>query len=171
MIEDHESHKVNRNNGSSLPSSKLIVVFLGLVVLCGLSFYGGVAYQKGKKIGVTTASTSSLRNSQFGPGNRMNGARPISGEVTTVSATGITINNTFTGAATTFSVTSSTKISNNDQTATINDIKSGDTVAIIAATGSTTEASQILINPSFGRGGAAPQADTMPSGDTNLSTQ
>jgi hypothetical protein len=50
----------------------------------------------------------------------------------------------------TLSITSSTQISDNGQTVTSSDIKTGDTVFVSEDTSDTSQASRILVNPSFG---------------------
>ncbi len=69
----------------------------------------------------------------------------VSGSVTAVSATSITVKATG-GEVVTYAITSSTKVTHNDGTAaTVNDIKVGDTVHVRQAAGQTGEAQSIRI--------------------------
>ncbi|MGA3150117.1 MAG: hypothetical protein ABSD10_00655 [Candidatus Saccharimonadales bacterium] len=134
---------------------KFFLGFVALIVLCGLSFYGGIHYQKGKQ-GATTsapAGTSSTQNGFAGGfGGRFGGQRPNIGRVTAISSTSITIQDTFDNASKTFSIDSSTQVTNGGQSASLSDIQTGDNVLIRTSSSTSTTASQILINPNFGSG-------------------
>lgn len=73
---------------------------------------------------------------------------PTSGQVTAVSATGITVKPS-SGNAQAFSITGSTAIVDNGQTVTYADIKVGDTVAVIASSSDSAQALNIMVNPNL----------------------
>lgn len=127
---------------------KAILAVIGLIIIVGLSFYGGIQYQKHHTSSTTTASTAG-RAGGFGGGGFRN--RGTIGQVTAVSSSSITVQSN-SGTTTTYTINGSTTISDNGQTTTASDIQTGDTVLImVSSTGSTT-ASRIIVNPSFGGG-------------------
>lgn len=143
-----------------------IEVLVAVIVLCGVSFMGGITYQKhsGKTAAVTTSTTNSFGGasgfSRRGGGNF--------GQVTAVSTTSITLTNQRTNASSTYAITSSTVISDNGQTVDTSDIQTGDTVVVTTSTSDTSTATHILVNPSFGGGGgASPTSTTNTDGSTN----
>lgn len=147
------------------PSAVTPWLIVGIVsVLCVLSFLAGISFQKYmSKDGGTTMRGSEINESRFGTGDigRSNGQRPIRGTVSVVTSSSITVKDTFSNTDTMYLVTSTTKISNNGQTAAVADIKAGDSVAVIISDNDTKEVAQIFINPSFGRGyGANPESST-----------
>lgn len=148
---------------------KPLTALIIFIVLCGLSFYGGVAYQKDHAQTTPNATTASVGGYGGGvgqSGGRFSGQRPIRGQVAAISPTSITVSNSTTGTSSTFSITSSTTISDNGQTVSTSDIQTGDTVFIIASTSSSTEASRILVNPSYGGGQSSPGSTSAPSATT-----
>lgn len=139
--------------------TKYGVIALVALVLCGVSFVAGTAYQKGKQ----TTSVTTMANASGGPrfasgqggGFMRSGQRPNIGDVSTVSSDSITIQNSRTNSDQTFKITSATTVEDNGSKAAVSDIKSGDRVVILADTSDTTTASQIMLNPSFRTGGPA----------------
>jgi hypothetical protein len=136
----------------TVPVSYFVFICCG-IVLCVLSFWGGTVYQKHKH---TTTVTSSIQKGAtgfsgggVGSGRRFSGAF---GQVTSISSSSITINNQRTSASSTYVITSSTTITDNGQTASASSIQDGDTVLIMTSSTSSTTASKILVNPSFGGG-------------------
>lgn len=151
------------------------VIAIVALVLCGVSFGAGISYQKGKQPTTSTASTND--NGQFpaqggGPGGGMggfrNGQRPNIGEVKAVTSDSITVSSQQSGTDQTFKITSSTTVQNNGSTASVSDIKAGDTVLIIADSSDATTASQIMLNPNFGPpgGGSTQSSPSSPSSET-----
>lgn len=134
------------------PNNGLWFAILGAVVLCVLSFYGGVAYEKGHV--KTTAASSNTGFGAAGGGfrGRFGGQRPNIGAVTAVSSSSITIQDNFSGSSKTFSITSATTVTNNGASASVSDIQTGDTVLIRTSSSTSTQATTIDINPSFGGG-------------------
>lgn len=147
-------------------SNNLPVILAAVVVLSLLiGFFGGIAYQKGKKTTATTAiSNTNGFGGQSGFGGGQGGFRRgggAIGQVTAVSDSSITVSNQRTGSDQTFKITSSTTISNNGSAASASDIQTGDTVLIRTSTSDTSTATSILINPSFGGpGGFGGQSQT-----------
>jgi hypothetical protein len=140
-----------------------------VLVLCIVCFAIGDVY--GKHHGTTsqTAATSRFGGSSTGFGGRQGGMGDF-GTVSSVSSTSITVENTRTNASTTYTVNSSTSITNDGETGSISDIQSGDRVIITTASTTSKVATKIEINPSFGGGmggpGAAAGSATSGSGTT-----
>jgi len=156
-ISGEQHHKMRSQNQSQNNFVKPIVIVVAVLILSGLSFYGGIKYQKAHQP-KTTASTVG-QGSSFGGqsvpiggpgGGGFSGQRPTFGSVTAVSSSSITVNDQMSNSSKTFSITSTTTITDNGQTVTTSDISVGATVAVIADSSSSSQASRILVNPSFG---------------------
>jgi hypothetical protein len=135
----------------------LIVSMLLIAVGVG-AFFGGISYQKGRQsnpVGVEDVAQSG-RASPGQPGDvngPMSGGGPgVMGEVTAVSSSSISVKDTKTGSSSTYSITSSTKVLNNGQAATISDIKVGDSVIVVPNTSQSGVADQIMLAPAKGGG-------------------
>ena len=173
-LSGEEYHRMHSASSSSpapkgrkkaVPASSIIAV-VAVIVLCGLSFAGGVAYQKhGTKSPAKTTAGA-------GFGGRAGGARRDGGlgQVTAVSSTSITIINQRTNASKTYAINSSTAITDNGQTVDTTDIKTGDTVLITASTSGGSTASRILVNPSFGGGFGGQSQGQGASGTDDMQT-
>jgi hypothetical protein len=149
MILEGSHKRSNSNNGKSV-----WLIILALVLL-GLSFYGGVVYQKHHepKTVASTNSASRINSTVAGGGGfRSGGARPIFGTVTAIDSSSISVQNSQTGTVSTLTITSSTTITDNGQSETTSDIQVGDSVAVFSSTTASTDASRILVNPSYGGG-------------------
>lgn len=138
------SSKQSSNSKSSMNIGIMIVV---AVVLCGVSFAAGMSYQKSHT--KTPTAFGQGANGSGGPGDFGNGQRPNIGEVKSVSADSITVSNTRSGSDQTYKITSSTTVTNDGQTASISDIKTGDTVVVQTDSSDTSTATRIMLNPSF----------------------
>jgi len=151
--EEHRARQESSHKRSSAPSTKTLVMALVAVLLLGGGFAAGMQYQKSKvpKVVPTTATAPSTTGRKGGRRGGLRGARPVIGQVTAVSATSITVQAT-SGTSTTFAITSTTAVSNNGQASAVGDIAVGDSVAVVASTTNTTQATRILLNPSFGGG-------------------
>jgi hypothetical protein len=161
--EEHHAMRGQKQQSSS--ALKPILVIIVMLVVAGLSFFGGVQYQKGHKITTISSSGQPGSTGGFGSGGRrFNGQRPTLGQVTAVSPSSITVQNQ-SGTSTTLAITSATTINDNGQTVTTTDISVGETVAVIASSSDSTQASRILVNPSFG-GGASPPSSSSGSGQS-----
>ena len=141
-----------------------VVYIVLLVLVCGVSFWAGMHYQKHH-----TGASASRASAVNGAGGRAFGgfgARRAGGvgTVTAVSDTSITVQNVRTGSTNTYSIDSSTVITDNGSTVSASDIKTGDRVLVRTSSSSSTTATQIDVNPEFG-GGAATNSD--PSTTTN----
>ncbi|HEX4774031.1 MAG TPA: hypothetical protein VH234_00755 [Candidatus Saccharimonadales bacterium] len=169
-----EEHLARKNSvpGSrqnlTLPFNAITLVVIA-VILCGLSFVAGMAYQKGHTKTTSSANTTGLTGGQGrgGFGRRAGGL----GQVTAVSSTSITISNQRTGASTTYSITPSTTITDNGQTVTTSDIQNGSTVLIMTSGSSNTTATSIVVSPNFGGGGGGLGGSSSSSGTTQPPTQ
>ena len=142
-------HDAPRRVTFSLRTAGLIAV---VVFLCVLSFFGGRQYQKHHG-GSSNAAASSGRGN-FPGGGGFGGARRSGGigSVTAISSSSITVNDQRSGSSKTYSITSSTQITDNGSTVDYTDIKTGDTVLVSADSSTSTTATRILVNPSFGGG-------------------
>ena len=134
--------------------AKVIMLIIGIVVLCGISFWGGTAYQKHHA--KTTTFASANGGIAGGPGGGMRRMNGSVGQVTAVSSTSITVQDQRSGSNKTYTIDSSTQVTNNGQTAQDSDIQTGDTVVVMPASSGSTTASRILVNPSFGGGQGGP---------------
>ena len=132
-------------------SSRNVGVVIVVIVLCGLSFLGGTAYGKHSQAPTTTASAGFRGSGGPGGGRFSNGGG--FGQVTAVSSSSITLQNPMSGTSNTYSITSSTGITDNGQTVTASDIQVGDTIIVRVASSGSTTASSIIVNPNVGGGG------------------
>ncbi|MDB5182705.1 MAG: hypothetical protein JWO47_489 [Candidatus Saccharibacteria bacterium] len=133
-------------NKNSNTGYKIILGVAGSAVVIGLSFLGGMQYQKGK-----TAKSITTVNGNVTLNGRRGGVRNGTfGSVTTVSTTSITVNDTRTNTTKTLTIDSSTVVTNSGAAAAVSDIKVGDTVIVTASAADTTKAARILLNPAQG---------------------
>lgn len=133
-----------------------------VVVLCGLSFYAGSASQRHNNKNAKGLQSSANDPAGNQRGGRFGGARRAGtiGQVTAVSDTSITVNDQRSGTSKTFSIDSSTMISNDGQTVAANSITTSDTVLVSTSSTTSTVATRILVNPAFGGAQAAPDASS-----------
>lgn len=148
------------------------VVFLGIVgvlAVAGAGFYGGMIYQKHHlRVGANTVvtATNQAGDSRFGGGfgGGLRAGR-VFGQVTAVSSTSISVQDTRTGTTTTLSITSATQIMNNSATVAASSIQVGDTVLVSPASAGSTQAGRITVNPDLGGGFSG--TNTSPDVSTN----
>jgi hypothetical protein len=136
-----------------------------VVLLCIVSFLGGSIY--GKHIAPKTTVTSASSSAGAGGGSAgREGFRNGGGfgQVTAVSSSSITLQNPRSGTSTTYSITSSTTITDNGQTVAASSIQTGDTVIIEVASSGSTVAKTILVNPNFGGGGGGASSNGSSTG-------
>lgn len=143
------------NKSSQNITAKIFLGIIALIIIAGLSFWGGMHYQKSHNAIATTAATagSGFRGGAGGGGFAGRGGF---GEVTAISSTSISVQNPRSGTTTVYAITSSTVITDNGATVTYSDIQDGDTVIVIASSSSSTTASKINVNPSYGGGSSSP---------------
>jgi hypothetical protein len=127
---------------------------VGILIVAVLSFLAGMQYQKGKT--PATKAVSATNSSQYGsgsggPGGGFQRGDRAFGTVSAVSSTSITIQ-TRSGTTSTYTITSSTTVTNAGQSASVSDIQSGDTVIMTLDSSNTQDVSSIMLNPSFGGG-------------------
>ncbi|MDB5169016.1 MAG: hypothetical protein JWO41_372 [Candidatus Saccharibacteria bacterium] len=149
----------------------LITLPLFILALCGLSFYGGTAFQKSRDKPLMTVSSGVTT---FGTGSGPKFGARIGGEigsVTAVDATSISVQSQRTGTTKTYTIDSSTKALNAGATANVSDIKVGDSVFVETSGTDTTIATTIVINPGFSSsgGGVMMQSNDSTSGTTQVS--
>jgi len=151
-----EQHRAMlKQRGRQNRSTKPILMVIAAIVIAALGFIGGVQYQKGHQKTSTSSAASQNGQPGFGTGGRgFGGQRPTFGQVTAISASSITVQ-AQDGTSTTLAITSATAISDSGQTVTASDISVGETVAVVANSTDKTQASRILVNPSFGGPGAS----------------
>jgi hypothetical protein len=163
--EEHQKQMMDTKKSGGVP--KIVIVVAGIMLLSGISFAGGVQYQKGKtKDAQDPARISSKRFGQNGGGPMrfQGGQRPSIGEVTAIDSSSITIR-LARGGSSTFKITSDTKVTDDGATISVSDIKTGDTVLVQANSNDTTTASNILINPQM-MTGPNNQTESSPSTDS-----
>lgn len=152
-----------RTTKKSSSAGKLAAAGAVVILAAAGSFVGGVQYQKGKAPSSATAMTRQA--GQFGgPGGGMARNGGI-GTVTAISADSISISDQRSSATKTYAITSTTKITNNDATATYSDIAVGDRVLVQTSSTTSTDATSIAVNPTM-MGGPGGTTDTQSSGST-----
>jgi hypothetical protein len=137
------------------PVSRVGVLIVALVLVAGISFFGGVQYQKGKTPATTSAQSAASTNGQsgggaaggFGHGSYQRGDRAI-GTVTAVSGTSITVQSR-SGSSNTYTITSSTTVTDNGQSSSVSDIQTGDTVFMTLDSSNTQDVTSIMLNPTI----------------------
>lgn len=144
---------------------KIVLAVLVLIAAAGIGFYGGVAYQRQHQT-VASNRLNAPSTGQAGFGRGRFASNRVVGQVTAISPTSISIQNSRTGSSVTLAISSSTTITSNGQTATTGDIQVGSTVFATENSSNTSQAMSILVNPSFG-GGSAPGSGAAPSATVN----
>jgi hypothetical protein len=172
--------KKKRSTVSSQPNNtvyKIVIAVIVALIVAGISFYSGISYQKAHSKTTTAAVTTGTGGyggaGGAGGGGRFSGSHSI-GTVSAISATSITVTPTSGATAVTYTINSSTAITDSGQTVSYSDIQTGDTVLVTASSSTSTVATRILVNPSFGGfgGGAGGGGGSSSSGtDTTPETQ
>ena len=133
--------------------NRLPILIVAILALLFVGFMAGMSYQKSRQ--------TSVANAKFGYPNSSNGSnasgrfigrRGTIGQVTAVSDSSITVQDSRSGNSVTLSISSSTQISNNGTTVAANSIKVGDTVLMRANPSDPSQAIKITVNPTFGGG-------------------
>lgn len=155
-----ETQKVVKKNKS------VIVLIIVALIAAGAGFFGGMQYQKAQKvtrIGMPAGfpGGSGMPSTGKNGTGKTGGFQPISGEITSIDSTGITVK-TSDGGSKIILLSSSTKISL-ASTGTTSDLKKGATVTVIGTTGTdgTVSASSVAIGTVM-QGGAPPSGDQQP---------
>ena len=142
---------------------------IGVLIVLGLTFWGGMLTQKhfGKTSATASANTNGTSPSGFGSGTGWSGnfagRRGTIGTVATISGTAMTVT-TMSGSTVTVSLANNPTVTDSSGNASTDSaIAVGDTVLVTGATGSdgTVRATRVRLNPSFG--GGAPSAGTRSS--------
>jgi hypothetical protein len=121
------------------------------VVLIGISFYGGIAYQKSKTSTASSDSSTQMGANGQGFGNGQMGPRGqmmTVSEVTAISGTSITVKGN--ADSKTYTISGDTSIIKDGAVAATTDIAVGDNVAVMASSADATMARRIIINPQQG---------------------
>lgn len=130
MDNKKETKKTNKN---------LVILITAIVVSLGAGFFGGLEYQKSKKVnnfgnnppglqqGTTTRNGSGIKNGNPG------GSQPVSGEITSVDNGSLTVK-TQDGGSKIVVLSSTTKI-NLSTEGSVSDLKAGDNIMVIGTTG------------------------------------
>lgn len=142
-------------------STELIKIALAgmlVIAMCGVSFWVGVSYQKKQQpVGFNYSGSRSISgnvpNDGFGNGMGGTRARGGIGSVTAISSNSMTVKSERSDSSTTYSLTSSTAVINNDTNLSISDIKVGDTVMVQTSSSDNKTATKIIINPTMPGGG------------------
>ena len=164
---EYEHHPTNKRPHSLI---KPLVIGAVAVIGLGVSFVGGIQYQKGHT--AASAATTSDSNGGGFQGRRMMSKDRVFSEVTAVSSSSITVQarmpaSSDSSSTVTLAITSGTTVTNNGATGAVSDIQTGDTVMITKTSSSSTTAKNIVLNPSMM--GPGTSSDT-PGSDTNLNT-
>lgn len=147
--------------------------YIALVIAVIVS--AGAGLVAGMQIGKATNSAGQPQSMGTMPGMRgsMGAMRGGFGTVTAVSDSSITIESRMgrmsrssdaQGSTKTYKITTDTKVTNNRQTATIGDVKAGDTVLVRTSDSASDTATAIELNPQL-RGG--PGMDTSDESQSN----
>jgi hypothetical protein len=155
----------------SISTKPLVVAVLAVLVAIG-GFVGGMQYQKGKST-IASSATAGLAGQGGataggfggrGGGQALNGGF---GTVTAVSDSSITISDRRTSGTKTYSISSSTTITDAGAAATVSSIATGDQVLVRTSSSTSTAATTIEVNPTM-QGGPAGQSSS--SSSTGSST-
>lgn len=137
-------------------TEKVLALGVTAIVIAALGFGGGIVYQKGKQSSNDAPVARGANDSNFRAS--FNGPRGTMGTVTAVSSTGISLEDSRSGTASTLEITDATKVTNEGQTASISDVKVGDTVMVQSDSTNAKQAAQISLNPQMPTMGNRPGA-------------
>lgn len=119
------------------------VTGIAIIAVAVIAFWLGTLYHH------PSSTPANQANSSFGYFGHGGGGF---GTVSSVSSTSITVQNPRSGTTKTYTITGSTKISDNGQSASASSIAVGDRVVIMPSSSASSDAATILLNPSFGGG-------------------
>lgn len=147
--EEFEAYQSNRSHKKTL--SFPIVPMLGVLVVIALmtgSFLAGIQYQKQQQKSITPALVG--QNNGFGGQGQPKRGFGDMGTVTAITDTAITVKNAQSGATKTYTIGTSTTITEDGNELTATQIQVNDSVLIQTDTADTAVATQIIVNPTFG---------------------
>jgi hypothetical protein len=157
-----EEHQRQQQSQSPPPNKKQVTISTGpiisvviAVLVIALSFFLGTRYEKSHvKSTSTTATAGGFTRGLSSVGGRFGGNRGdgVFGTVTAISSSSITIDETRSNSSTKLSITSSTTLTDDGSSVGVSAIQTGDTVFVTKTTSTSTTASSIMVNPSFGSG-------------------
>jgi len=167
-METNKDRLKDKETSTKLPGdliTKAVAGGLIVLVVAGLSFAGGMAYQKNKPVAAGSSQTASNLPSQ-GPGGQFggrSGLRGVFGQVTAVSPTSISVQDSRTSSLSTLEITAATQVLSSGQAASVSDIKVGDSVRVRPSPSNAKQAATITLNPQMlGPGGANAPSSTQP---------
>ena len=147
-----------------------VIIIVAVIMLAG-GFVGGMQYQKSK----STSTSGGFQNGQTGGPGGMRQRNGGFGTVTAVSSDSITVSeqsmpgvssSTSSTTTKTYTITSSTTITNNGSTVSASDIAVGDSVMIQTSSSTSSTATQITVNPTMG-GPSGTQSSSTSSTSSN----
>jgi len=129
-----------------------IMLGLGMLLLCLISFYGGTLYQKAHSRDGNKVLSFNTTRGGFSTGGGGFGVRRIGelGKVTAISSSSISVQNLRNGDTATYAITSSTAITNGGTTVAASSIKVGDTVLVRVSSSDANTVTAIVVNPAAG---------------------
>lgn len=153
-----------------MKQSPVLILVIALIAV-GLGFFGGMEYQKSKRPNFVSGQFRMGANGAtgtFGIRGTRNGNQPVSGEVTSVDDTGITVK--MRDGSSKIVVLSSSTVINKATTGTKTDVTKGTEVMVFGTTntdGSITAQTVTIGGAIFGRGPGSPAnaEGTPPSGN------
>jgi len=176
----HTTYAIGKKPHDTVFVKYVAVTVLILAIGVG-GFFGGIQFQKSQATTNPTIANTPDGTGQAGNGfgggtsmRRMGGF----GTVTAISSSSITLSvqtggpdadSSSTATTKTYTITSSTSVTNSGAAATVSDITVGDIVRIQTDSSTSTTATSIEINPTFG-GRGAPTNSSSTSG-TNSTTE
>jgi hypothetical protein len=144
-----------------------VIKVLAVILLVVVAFWLGILYgDHHTKDSLATGSSSTTT----GGGNGFSRGGGGLGTVSAVSSTSITVASQRSGTSNTYAITSSTKITDAGQSATVSSIATGDRVIVTPSSSNSSDASQILVNPSFGGFGGGDSSTSGSSTSNGSST-
>lgn len=147
--EEFETYQSSRGHKKTM--SFPLVPMLGVLVVIALmtgSFLAGIQYQKQQQKSITPTIAAS--NNGFGGQGLPRRGFGDMGTVTAITDASITVKNAQSGDIKTYTISSSTSITEDGNAITATQIQVNDTVIIQTGSADTTNATQIIVNPTFG---------------------
>ncbi|MFI5270871.1 MAG: hypothetical protein ACHQT9_02400 [Candidatus Saccharimonadales bacterium] len=154
IVSGEEYRAMSRENHSAkkyqMNMSKNAFLIIGAIILLAVGFFSGVSYQKSQKV---TASSSTTATNGFAGGGAAGGRFRNGGgfgQVTAVDSSSISIQNPRSGTTKTYTIDSSTKITDSGQSVSTSDIQVGSIAFVSVSSPGSTSASSIDVNPTGG---------------------
>jgi hypothetical protein len=145
-------------------TKSLIITIVVAVVFAGAGFFGGMTYQKSKRVTFPSGNAAFNRNGITNTGTQRlggtrNGMQPVSGEITAIDTKSVTVKTN--DGSSKIIIFSGTTMFNRTTEGTVSDLKNGEKVMIFGTTNSdgSVTAQNISVGGTFGmmQGGQPPQ--------------